>query len=390
MQIITTTPDLAALCTRLARHDHVTVDTEFMRETTYYPKLCLIQIAATDEAAIIDPLADDIDLAPFFALMGNESVLKIFHSARQDLEIIWMLGRLIPKPLFDTQIAAMVCGYGDQVSYEQLANDLAKARVDKSSRFTDWSRRPLSQAQLDYALSDVTYLRDVYAALRADLDANGRGAWLEEEMAILASPATYEVAPEDIWKRHAGRVRKAREIGVLMELAAWREREARLRDVPRSRVLKDDVMIDICVSAPKSADALAQLRSIPKGFERSKAGTDILEAVARGLERDPKSIPTPQRDRHRPAGGATLDLLKVLLKAVCENEKVAPKILASVDDLEEIAADDMADVPALRGWRRQLYGDLALSLKRGDIALCVIKGRVSVVDCKGQSDSAPD
>jgi ribonuclease D len=382
MQIITTTSDLADLCARLSRHDHVTVDTEFMRETTYYPKLCLIQIASADEAAIIDPQADNIDLTPFFALMGDESVLKVFHSARQDLEIVWTLGRLIPKPLFDTQVAAMVCGYGDQVSYEQLVNDLAKAKVDKSSRFTDWSRRPLSQAQLDYAVSDVTYLRDVYAALKSDLESNGRGEWLEEEMAILASPATYEVAPEDAWKRLAGRVRKTREIGILMELAAWREVEARTRDVPRSRVLKDDVMMDICVSAPKTPEALSQLRSIPKGFERSKSGSDILEAVSRGLERDPKSIAAPTRDKHRPSGGATLDLLKVLLKSVCENEKVAPKILANVDDLEDIVADDHADVAALKGWRRQLFGDLALSLKHGEIALCVKKGRVTVVHSK--------
>lgn len=382
MQMITDTEGLAALCRRLAAHDFVTVDTEFMRETTYYPKLCLIQIASEAEAALIDPLAPGLDLGPFFVLMADESVLKVFHSARQDLEIIWTRGRLIPTPLFDTQVAAMVCGYGDQVSYEQLANDLAKARIDKSSRFTDWSRRPLNKAQLDYALSDVTHLRTVYLALRAQLAESGREGWLDEEMAILNAPSTYETQPEEAWRRYVGRLRKPREIAILMEVAAWREREAQMRDIPRSRVMKDDGIIELSVSAPRNVEALGELRAIPRGFERSKAGAEILAAVARGLERDPKDIIAPERDKRRPPAGATLDLLKVLLKATCETQKVAPKILANVDDLEEIAADDAAEVPALRGWRRQIFGDLALALKRGEIALSVNKGRIVLLDAR--------
>lgn len=382
MEILDTTADLAALCERLSTHDFVTVDTEFMRETTYYPKLCLIQIASESEAAIIDPLAEGLSLDPLFRLMANPAVIKVFHSARQDLEIIWIKGRVIPTPLFDTQVAAMVCGYGDQVSYEQLANDLAKSRIDKSSRFTDWARRPLTKAQLDYALSDVTHLRTVYLALREKLAANGRDDWLSEEMAVLASPSTYETEPHEAWKRLAGRMRKARDIAVLMEIAAWREREAQSRDVPRSRVLKDDAMVELCMAAPRSAEAIAQLRAIPKGFERSRAAVEIIEAVERGLARDPKTVPVPERDRHRPSAGATLDLLKVLLKAVCERERVAPRILANVDDLEAIAASDEADVPALVGWRRELFGNLALALKRGEVGLAVSKGKVTVMDAR--------
>ncbi len=380
MDLIATTPDLAAACARLATHPYVTVDTEFLRETTYYSKLCLIQMAGPDEAVLVDPLAPDIDLAPFFTLMAQERVQKVFHSARQDVEIIWQRGQTIPKPLFDTQVAAMVCGYGDSVSYEQLANDLAKVRIDKSSRFTDWSRRPLSTQQLIYALSDVTHLRDVYLALRAELESTGRESWLDEEMTILISPKTYALHPDDAWQRLKGRVRKTREIGVLMELAAWREREAQARDVPRSRVMKDDALIDIATHAPRSQDALGQLRSVPNGFERSRGAADVLAAIERGLALDPAAIPAPVRERARNGNGAVLDLLKVLLKAVADKERVAPKIIATVGDLEAIATDDAADVPALQGWRRDIFGAKALSLKQGKLALAVERGRVRMVD----------
>lgn len=382
MTPITTTAALAEICSRLARHPFVTIDTEFMRETTYYPKLCLVQMASPEEAVLVDPLAEGLDLAPFVALMADERVVKVFHSARQDLEIIWILGGLIPKPLFDTQVAAMVCGYGDSVSYEQLANDLAKARIDKSSRFTDWSRRPLSEAQLAYALSDVTHLIPVYEALSARLEATGRLAWLEEEMAILTSPETYAAEPETAWKRLSGRVRKARELGVLMEIAAWREREAQTRDVPRQRVMKDDAVVEIAISAPRDADGLKRLRAVPSGFERSRAADAVLAAVKAGLARDPASIVMPERNRGRGGSGATVELLKVLLKAVCEAEGVAPKIVATVDDLEAIAEDDAADVPALAGWRRVLFGESALALKRGEVMLGLADGKV-VVDRRG-------
>src|SRR5215204_476558 len=312
MDLIASTADLAAACSRLSQHPFVTVDTEFMRETTYYPKLCLIQMATPDEGLLVDPLAPGLDLKPFLDLMADERVIKVFHSARQDLEIVWNMGGIVPHPLFDTQIAAMVCGYGDSVSYEQLVNDLAKARVDKSSRFTDWSRRPLSEAQLTYALSDVTHLVKVYEALSAELERTGRSEWLAEEMGVLTSPETYRADPVNAWQRLSGRMRKAREIAILMEVAAWREHEAQSRDVPRGRVLKDEAVIDVSVAAPRSVEALGRLRSIPTGFERSKPAAEIMAAVERGLERDPKRVPVPERPRHRSSTGAVVEMLKVL------------------------------------------------------------------------------
>lgn len=380
MDLIATTDALAAACARLAKFPFVTVDTEFLRETTYYAKLCLIQMASPAEAVLVDPLAEGMDLAPFYALMADTNVVKVFHSARQDIEIIWQGGGVIPTPLFDTQVAAMVCGYGDSVSYEQLVNDLAKARIDKSSRFTDWSRRPLSEQQLAYALSDVTHLRTVYAALHADLADSGRESWLDEEMAVLTAPATYDTHPEDAWQRLRGRIKKPKEALVLMEIAAWREREARSRNVPRSRIMKDDALIDIAVHAPTTPEALGALRSVPNGFERSRPAGDILAAVARGVARDPKSVSLGERGRKAGSNGATIEMLKVLLKAVAENERVAPKILATVDDLEAIALDDEADVPALTGWRRQLFGEKALALKAGRLALTVDRGRVRLIE----------
>jgi ribonuclease D len=379
MDLTTTTAALEDACSRLAELPFVTVDTEFMRETTYYSKLCLIQMAGPgSEGVLVDPLAPEIDLAPFFRLMADERVVKVFHSARQDLEIIWTQGNVIPTPLFDTQIAAMVCGYGDSVSYEQLANDLAKARIDKSSRFTDWSRRPLSDAQISYALSDVIHLIPVYEALRDELERTGRTGWLEDEMKILTSPETYRNDPDRAWMRLAGRMRKPREIAVLIEVAAWREREAQTRDVPRARVMKDEAVIDVAVSAPRSAEALGRLRSIPNGFERSRSAADILEAVERGLARDPATVPMPARSRQRAGGGAVVELLKVLLKAVAEQERVAPKVIATVDDLEAIAEHNDADVAALVGWRRKLFGEKALDLKAGRLGLSVNGGRIVV------------
>ncbi|WP_230531074.1 ribonuclease D [Microvirga roseola] len=380
MDLITSTDALSAACSRLAAHPFVTVDTEFLRETTYYPKLCLIQMAGPEpaDAYLIDPLAEGMSLEPFMALMADPNVVKVFHSARQDLEIIWNLGGIVPTPLFDTQVAAMVCGYGDSVSYEQLVNDLAKAKVDKSSRFTDWSRRPLTDAQLTYALSDVTHLVQVYEALMAQLEENGRLSWLAEEMAILSAPETYQADPTNAWKRLAGRLRKAREVAVLMEVAAWREREAQNRDVPRGRILKDDAVIDLAISAPRSIEALGRLRSIPNGFERSRTGADILEAVERGLARDPATVPMPERNRGHGNTGSTVDLLKVLLKAVAEKEGVAPKIIATVEELEAIAESDAADVPSMHGWRREIFGEKALALKNGTLGLVLERGRVKL------------
>jgi ribonuclease D len=380
MQPITTTGELADTCARLAEHPFVTVDTEFLRESTYYPKLCVAQMASTEEAVVVDALAPEIDLAPFFALMANERVVKVFHAARQDIEICWHEAGTIPCPLVDTQVASMVLGYGDSISYDQLVHRITGDTLDKSHRFTDWTRRPLTPAQLTYAVSDVTHLRDVYAKLAADLESRGRTEWMREEMKILSSPDTYRMEPEHAWERLKTRVRKPRELAVLMEVAAWRELEAQTRDVPRGRVLKDEVIGDIAVQAPTSMERLAGLRSLPKGFERSRWGEAIIAAVTRGLERDLKAL--PRLERHRPAvnGQATIELLKVLLRMTSEQHGVAAKVIATVDDLDRIAADDDADVPALRGWRRELFGDKALALKHGKLALAVERNRVVAVD----------
>jgi ribonuclease D len=380
MDLITTTADLAAACERMARFPFVTVDTEFLRETTYYPLLCVAQMATAEEAVVIDALANDLDFEPFFALMANESVTKVFHAARQDIEIMWHRAKLIPHPIFDTQVAAMVLGYGDSISYDQLVQRVTGDTLDKSHRFTDWSRRPLSPAQVTYAISDVTHLRDVFLSLSGDLHKRGRNEWVEEEMEVLTSPDTYRMEPETAWERLKTRVRKPRELAVLIEVAAWREREAQSRDVPRGRVLKDDALGDIATHGPTSPEKLASLRSLPRGFERSKWGQDIIEAVKRGLARDPAGLPALDRPRANVNGSATVELLKVLLRMTSERYGVAAKVIATVDDLERIAADDRAEVAALHGWRREMFGDRAIALKRGQLALAVEKGKVVVVE----------
>src|SRR5437667_7961006 len=306
MEPITTTKELASACAKLAKHPFITVDTEFLRETTFYPLLCVAQMASPDEAVVVDALAHGLDLAPFFDLMANERVLKVFHAARQDIEICWHRAKIIRHPVFDTQVAAMVLGYGDSISYDQLVQRITGDTLDKSNRFTDWTRRPLTPAQLKYAVSDVTHLRDVYLALSADIAKRGRSQWVREEMKVLTSPETYRMEPENAWLRLKTRARKPKELGVLMEVAAWREREAQARDVPRGRVLKDEVVGDLAVQAPTSMEKLAGLRSLPKGFERSKWGHDILEAVKRGLARDPKSLPKLDRAKQGMNGAATV------------------------------------------------------------------------------------
>src|SRR2546421_4473132 len=380
MEPITTTKDLAAACTRLAKHDFITVDTEFLRETTYFPILCVAQVASADEALVIDALAEGIDLTPFFKLMANGKVLKIFHAARQDIEIVWHRAKMIPHPVFDTQVAAMVLGYGESISYDQLVQRTTGDTLDKSNRFTDWTRRPLTPAQMKYAISDVTHLRDVYLALSADIAKRGRTQWVNEEMKVLTSPDTYRMDPESAWLRLKTRARKPKELAVLMEVAAWREQEARARDVPRGRVLKDEGIGALAVQGPTTMEKLASLRSLPKGFERSKWGHDILEAVKRGLARDPKSLPMLERGKQAMNGTATLDLFKVLLRMTAERNGVAAKVIATVDDLEQIAASDDADVPALKGWRREMFGEKAIALKHGRLALAVEKHRVVAVE----------
>jgi ribonuclease D len=385
MDLLTTTRDLADACDRLARHPYITVDTEFLRETTYYPLLCVAQMASADEAVVVDALAEGLDLKPFYELMADERVLKVFHAARQDIEIVWHEAGLIPHPIFDTQVAAMVLGYGDSISYDQLVQRITGDALDKSHRFTDWSRRPLSPAQVKYAISDVTHLRDVFNALDADLHKRGRADWVGEEMEVLTSPDTYRVEPELAWQRLKTRARKPKELAVLMEVAAWREREAQTRDVPRGRVLKDDVVGEIAQQAPTTVERLAGLRSLPRGFERSRWGQDILAAVARGLARDPKSLPKFERQRGSGNGAATVELLKVLLRMTSERHAVAAKVIATIDELEQIANDDEADVPALHGWRRELFGEKALALKHGKLALAVEHGKVVAIE-REQSD----
>jgi ribonuclease D len=380
MELITTTSELASACARLAKHPVITVDTEFLRETTYYPLLCVVQMASPEEAVVVDALAAGIDLQPFFELMADEKVLKVFHAARQDIEIIVHLANIVPHPIFDTQVAAMVLGYGDSIAYDQLVERITGHRPDKTHRFTDWSRRPLSKEQMHYAVSDVTHLRDVFTALDADLKKRRRSDWVSEEMEVLTSPRTYDFHPERAWERLKTRVRKPRELAVLMEVAAWREQEAQGRDVPRSRVLKDDAVGDIATHAPTSLEKLASLRSLPKGFDRSRWGADIVAAVQRGLARDHATLPKLEKPRNNSNGAAIVELLKVLLRMTSERHAVASKVIATVDDLEQIAADDEADVAALHGWRRELFGEAALSLKHGRLALAIERGRVIRVE----------
>lgn len=382
--VITQPEELERVCDALSRADYITVDTEFMRESTYWPKLCLIQVASRDVEALIDPLAvGDLDaqkafLAPFFRLMADESLIKVFHSGRQDIEIIHNLAGLIPKPVFDTQVAAMVCGFGESVGYVALVNKLCKTRLDKSSRFTDWSRRPLSRNQLDYALADVTHLRDVYDKLRAQLHDTGREPWLAEEMAELTDPANYRVQPEQAWQRMKLRVRNRKQLAVVMEVAAWREQTAQRQDQPRQRILKDDAINDMAMQAPRTTEDLSRLRTISEGFARSARGQEILAAVARGLERDPSEVPEVKRGEPMPAQAqAVAELLRVLLKAVAARHHVAPRLIATSEDLDRIAVDSEADVHALHGWRRELFGEQALALKEGRLALGIEDGKVT-------------
>ncbi|MBB5274023.1 MAG: ribonuclease D [Allorhizobium sp.] len=380
--MIDTTAALEEACRLLAQSDFITIDTEFLRETTFWPELCLIQMASPEHEYIVDPMAKGLDLKPFFELMANPAVTKVFHAARQDIEIIFHLGDLIPHPIFDTQVAAMVCGFGDSVSYDQLVQKVKNVHIDKTSRFTDWSRRPLSEKQLDYALADVTHLRDVYLKLKGQLEAEGRAEWLTEEMAILESRETYDLPPEQAWQRLKMRLRKPTELAVMQYVAAWREREARSRNVPRSRVLKDDAIYEIAQQQPKDTEALGRLRTIPKGWERSSSGAAILEQVNAALALPKSEMPHLQRHTHAPEGTqSAVELLKVLLRLTSEKHGVASKVIANSDDLEKIAAEgEKAEVAALQGWRKELFGDLALKLISGGVGLRFVDKRVEAVE----------
>ena len=370
---------LAEFCRSAATAPYVTVDTEFMRERTYWAQLCLIQVATPEAAVAIDALAPGLDLGPLLRLLDDNRVLKVFHAARQDLEIFYHLNSRVPGPLFDTQVAAMVCGFGDAVSYETLAGQLAGARIDKSARFTDWSQRPLSDRQIAYALADVTHLRKVYLGLAKRLTATNRAAWLQEEMATLLDPATYRMEPEQAWRRLRPRSAKPRLLAVLVEVAAWREREAQRRDLPRNRVLRDETVLDVAGHAPATIADLARMRGLSKGFAEGRLGEDVLDAVRRGLAAPLSEIPQLPPPVEMPPGlGPVVELMKVLLKLKCEEHDVAQKLVATTADLERIAADDEADVPALHGWRREVFGEAALALKRGELSLS-LKGRTIVL-----------
>lgn len=380
MRLITTTGELETLCNELAIHPFVTVDTEFMREQTYWPQLCLIQLAGPTTDAVVDPLADGINLAPFFALMANQGVVKVFHAARQDIEIAFAKTGAVPDPIFDTQVAAMVCGFGESISYVNLVKKITGVDLDKSSRFTDWSRRPLTDKQLTYAVGDVTHLRDVYLALHKDIAELGRMSWVAEEMALLCDPATYDADPERAWQRLKLRVKGKKSLAVLIELAAWRERMAQAQDVPRGRILRDEALYDIANQLPATTEALGQLRTLSDGFARSQRAREIVEVVARGLQRDMKLL--PKIDRGEPLSAqasATLELLKVLLRSAAAEHGVAPRLIADLEDLERLASDEEPDVRALTGWRRTLFGEFALKLKQGELALTVVKGEVRAV-----------
>jgi len=386
MQLITTTRQLKTTIDRLATSDFITVDSEFIRESTFFPQLCLIQLASPDEACLVDPLAEGLDLEPFFALMREKNVLKVFHSARQDIEIIYHRGHgTIPTPLFDSQLAAQVLGFGESIAYDQLVQHICGAAIDKSSRFTDWSLRPLSEKQCHYALADVTYLRDIYLYLARQLRETGRGDWLKEEMATLTSPATYENPPEEAWKRIKTRRLGGQEMAILAKLAAWRETRAAMHDAPRRRILRDETLVEIAQQKPTTLAALARLRSLPKGDQINELAADLLSAVQAGLEIKQEEAPAPKTTHKRLSDEqmGAVDILKLLLKIIAQKNSVAAKMLASSDDIEKIVLYGRdAPVGAMQGWRYELYGQQALAMLEGRLAISFKQGKIDLFEPK--------
>jgi ribonuclease D len=386
MTLLTTTAEVESLCAELAREPFVALDTEFMRDRTYWPKLCLIQLAGKERHAAIDPLASGLELDPLFELLAEPAVVKVFHAARQDIEIFYNLTGRVPMPLFDTQLAAMVCGYGEEVGYETLVGQLAKARIDKSSRFTDWERRPLSPEQLAYALADVTHLRTVYMKLKEKLETTGRSSWVDQELAELTNPATYQQPPEEAWKRLKVRSRDARFLAIVRALAAWRERTAQERDLPRNRVLRDDLLLEIAANRPITLEQLTRLRRI--NLDRRSAPA-VVEAIQGALALPQAELPTPEPPPKLARGlGPLIDLLRVLLKLKCEEHHVAQRLVATAADLEAIAAEAEPDGAALKGWRYEVFGQAALALKRGELGLAVRDGRLALVPMGAPAEPA--
>lgn len=371
MPIITSSQGVADLCARLSQHPFITIDTEFLREKTYYPKLCLIQLSSPDKAAVaIDPLIKDIDLKPLFSLLSNPKVLKVFHAGRQDLEIFYNLTGKVVTPFFDTQIAAMVCGFGDSVGYENLVRGITGGSIDKSSQFTDWSIRPLSDKQITYALGDVTHLCDIYRHLAKELEKRGRTDWLKQEEEILSAEGTYHNDPAESWKRIKLRSPKAKSLAVLREIAAWRELQAQKRDVPKPWIMKDETLGEIAGLAPKTKDQLKKVRGISSDMAEGKTGDQILAAVETALNTPKETWPQPEhRDQLPPSAQATIDILKMLLKLQSTEHEVASKLIASQSDIEALALNDTADIPALKGWRFEIFGRDALALKNGELAI---------------------
>ena len=382
MSLVADTEGLAALCRELAAEPFFCLDTEFIREKTYWPRLCLVQLAGPDGAArAVDPLAPGMDLAPLLELLGDESTLKVLHAGRQDIEIFFHLTGRVPAPLFDTQIAAMVCGFGEAVAYDKLARRVAGAEIDKSSRFTDWAARPLTDRQTAYALADVIHLPRIYRTLDARLAETGRGAWLVEELAVLTDPEIYRMDPERAWTRVKTRSAKPRFLGVLREVAAARERFAQKRDLPRNRVLRDESLLEVAAHEPASPEELERMRGVTKGMVKGALGKELLAAVARGKAAPEDGLPRVVKPPPAPRGaGPAVELLKVLLKLRCEENEVATRLVASVADLERLAADPEADIAASHGWRRKLFGDDARALLRGDLALTGDGGRLALVE----------
>ncbi|HEY1613199.1 MAG TPA: ribonuclease D [Rhizomicrobium sp.] len=374
MSIVETTQALEALIKELEGSPYIALDTEFMRDQTYWPKLCLLQVAAPGVEAIIDPMAEGMDLTPFYALLRAPNIVKVLHASRQDIEIFHIQGGVIPDPLFDTQIAAMVCGFGEAASYETLARRLAHAEIDKSARFTDWSRRPLSKRQLEYALADVTHLRVVYEALAKQLERTGRAAWVEEEITALKQPSLYQLDPEQAWRRLKPRTTNKRFLAILAAIATWREREAQSRDQPRNRILKDEALLEIASHPPENAQGLDHIRAVPKGFGASRMGKSLLEAIESGRNAEPPPGMATERTRRKrePSPGA-IELLKSLLRVRAEAADVAPRLIADADDIERLAAHEDEGVAALHGWRAEVFGNDALALREGKLALALDK-----------------
>jgi ribonuclease D len=380
MIVITTNDDLRALCGRLSKSDYVTVDTEFLRDKTYYSKLCLIQIADDNEYHAIDTLSAGLDLKPFYDLMENESVVKVFHAAKQDIEIFVNHANVIPTPLFDSQIAAMVCGFGDSIGYEKLVASFCNEQLDKSTRFTDWSRRPLTERQIDYALGDVTHLRTIYKKLKSQLEKSRRESWLKEELEELMDRETYIVHPENAWQRIKIRNNNRRFNAIVRKVAEWREDQAQSRNLPRNRIMRDEVLLELSAVRPQHTNALTSIRGLGANFASSKAGKSVIEAIKEASELPEDQLPViPRRPPTSQNTDPIVELLKVLLKLVCKSENVAPKLIANAEDLEKIAEDDHTNVKALKGWRYDIFGKDAISLKEGKVAFAIKNGEIIIM-----------